>query len=125
MFHYILYAIILMNLASVVTVIFFERKNPASSMAWILLLTFVPVFGFFLYLFLGSGFRFRKRKIFARKSSRDDHYDDRLLRQLRTRNRHLVDPLQDVRFRLMQYLERESEGCFNDDIRVEVLIDGF
>lgn len=124
MLHYLLTAILLTNLIFIVTVVFFERKNPASSMAWILLLAFVPVVGFFLYLFLGSGFRFRKRKIFKRKSARDEDYDDALLRQLRLRIRHPFDPEHDRRFQLLQYLEHEGEGCYTDDNRIELFTDG-
>lgn len=124
MLHYIVTAILVINTISIIAVVFFERKNPASSLAWILLLTFLPVWGFIFYLFLGSGFRFRKRKKFARKSEADEDYEDALLVELRAQNQELFlsDPSRKVT--LLEYLENEGDGCYTDDNAIEVFTDG-
>ncbi len=124
MYHYLLDGILVLNFAFVVAVIFFERKNPTSSLAWILVLTFVPMFGFFLYLFLGSGFRFNKRKKFRRKSAADDDYEDALLDELRAQNRELFLNDRHQKVTLLEYLENEGDGCYTDDNRIEVFTDG-
>ena len=123
-FHYIVTAILIFDFAAIVTVIFFERKNPASSLAWILLLSFIPLLGFVLYLFLGSGFRFHKRRLYAKKSGRDEDYEDALLRELKERNQRLFEAAGESRGRLLQYLEREGDGCYTEDNRIEVFCDG-
>jgi cardiolipin synthase len=43
----------------IATIVFFERKSPSSTLAWILVLTFTPYIGFFLYLMFGLSFRKR------------------------------------------------------------------
>ncbi len=43
-------AIAVVNLLIVIAVIFLERKNPESTLAWVLVLTFLPVVGLVLYM---------------------------------------------------------------------------
>lgn len=52
----------LLNLILILVIVFRERKRPAQTWAWILVLTFIPVVGFFLYMFFGHGIS--KDKIF-------------------------------------------------------------
>ncbi len=42
------------NLIIALTIIFLERKNPAASLAWILVLFVLPIFGIFLYMMLSQ-----------------------------------------------------------------------
>lgn len=44
-----------------IVIVFFERRNPASLWAWLLLLFFIPGLGFIVYLFLGQDLRRKKR----------------------------------------------------------------
>lgn len=44
---------VFLNIALAFIIVFLERKNPTSTWAWLLVLTFVPFFGFFLYLVFG------------------------------------------------------------------------
>ncbi len=59
--------------------IFFERKDPTVTWAWLLILTLIPVLGFILYLFLGL--TPKKRKVFQRKREEDEvkKYDKKLI----------------------------------------------
>ncbi|MFF2481197.1 cardiolipin synthase [Paenibacillus sp. NPDC058071] len=53
--------ITLLNIFLAITVIFLERRNASSTWAWLMVLYFIPVFGFILYLILGQ--KLRKRKL--------------------------------------------------------------
>ena len=53
--------ILWVNLVLAGAVVFFERRNPKSVWAWLLLLYFVPVVGFLFYLLIGVDLRKRKR----------------------------------------------------------------
>lgn len=46
-------------------VIFFENDDPSKTLAWLLILIFLPILGFFLYIFIGR--KFRKIKRYKRK----------------------------------------------------------
>ena len=47
------------NIIFLLSVIFVERKRPQSTIAWILVLTLLPVVGGILYLFFGSTLNLR------------------------------------------------------------------
>ena len=51
----------LINLFFSVLIVFFQRKNPATVWAWLLLMYFLPVLGFVLYLMFARDFRKEKR----------------------------------------------------------------
>ena len=57
--------ILFINLIFSVLIIFFQRKDPATVWAWLLLLYFIPVLGFALYLIFGQGLR--KERMFRAK----------------------------------------------------------
>jgi cardiolipin synthase len=66
---------VLANIAFIIVVIFFERKDPSATLAWVMALTFVPIVGFVLYLFLGQNYR--RERMFRAKQE-----DDQRLRSI-------------------------------------------
>lgn len=66
---FLLSGIILLNIIFIILLIFFERKDPTVTWAWVLILTLIPVLGFILYLFLGL--TPKKRALFQRKREED------------------------------------------------------
>ena len=65
----ILIAILISDLLFAITIVFFERKNPATVWAWLLVLFFLPVVGFVLYVLIGQNYR--KKKMFRMKQDAD------------------------------------------------------
>lgn len=55
--------IFIFNFLLAFVIVFLERKNPTSTWAWLLILTFVPLVGFFFYLIFGR--KLSRRKIFT------------------------------------------------------------
>lgn len=45
--------LVILNVMFAVTIIFFERRDIGSTWAWLLVLFFVPLLGFFIYIFFG------------------------------------------------------------------------
>lgn len=60
---YLLAFIMIFNFVLAFTVIFLERRNASSTWAWLMVLFFIPVFGFLLYLIFGR--KLSKQKIFT------------------------------------------------------------
>lgn len=56
----VLSVIIILNIIFAFLVIFFERKDPIATWAWLMVLTFIPILGFILYLLFGQNLRNRK-----------------------------------------------------------------
>lgn len=60
---YLLAFIMIFNIVLAFTVIFLERRNASSTWAWLMVLFFIPVFGFLLYLIFGR--KLKNQKIFT------------------------------------------------------------
>ena len=62
-----------------IIVVVLENRNPVKSLAWIVVLVFIPIGGFIFYLFFGQQYRHtrmiskRKRRILQRMSDNTTH----------------------------------------------------
>lgn len=65
LFHVLYLAVILVT----IFIVILDNRNPVKTMAWILVLFFLPVIGWFLYYFLGRSTR--KERLITRKGIRD------------------------------------------------------
>ena len=65
-FSFFLLALLIFNVVLSGLVVFFERRNPASTWAWLLLLLFVPVLGFIAYMIFGRNSK--REKMFREKT---------------------------------------------------------
>ncbi|CDQ38224.1 MULTISPECIES: cardiolipin synthase [Virgibacillus] len=63
LWSYFIGFIFLFNIALGVSIIFLERKDASSTWAWLMVLLFIPIAGFFLYLIFGKPIS--KRRIFT------------------------------------------------------------
>ncbi|NTV00444.1 MAG: cardiolipin synthase, partial [Methanoregulaceae archaeon] len=65
----ILMIIVIIQFFLVFVIIFDQRRNPTSTVGWVLVLLLLPILGFFLYIFLGQDWT--KRRLFSRKAEDD------------------------------------------------------
>lgn len=63
-------AVFILNVALAAAVVFFERRSPSSTWAWLFVLFFIPVAGFFIYLIFGRNTG--KKKAFGPKIIKDE-----------------------------------------------------
>ncbi|UOE95300.1 cardiolipin synthase [Alkalihalobacillus sp. LMS39] len=63
--------IIIINILFAIVLVFIERRDIGSTWAWLMVIYFLPVFGFFIYIFLG---RRLKRKNFYNMSQEEQDY---------------------------------------------------
>jgi len=73
MMQVLLNIVSLLNILFIIIVVFFDRKKPESTLAWVLILFFVPYVGIFLYIIFGEFFRFG-----VKKKERDKLLNDKL-----------------------------------------------
>ena len=62
-----------LNILAIITIIFFQRKESSTRFAWILVLAFLPVIGFFLYLLFGHSYVRKERFAFSESAVKDIH----------------------------------------------------
>ncbi len=70
---YLLYTLII---AGIIIVVITDDKPPVKSLAWVMVLVFIPVVGLVLYFVFGQNFR--KKKLFSRKGLEDFRQIERL-----------------------------------------------
>lgn len=111
------------NVIFLLSVIFVERKRPQSTIAWILVLTLLPVAGGILYLFFGStlNLRFRgklkkKYKTFEQASADFYTYLDQSAKVLENGNPKELHPYRDIVYMLLN----QAESLYTDDNHVKL-----
>lgn len=65
----IILVLLFANVALAGLTVFFEHRNPASTWAWLMVILFVPILGFFCYLIFGR--EAKKEEMFRRKAEND------------------------------------------------------
>ncbi|MCC8179980.1 MAG: PLDc N-terminal domain-containing protein, partial [Planctomycetes bacterium] len=121
--HVLLTVVALLSILCIIVVLFFERKNPSSSLVWVLVLTFLPVIGFVAYLFLGTGFRVNKRKRYALKAMNDEMYNRFIVKHLDLHDKPVVVDQHESYGRMLNYLKRQGEGFFTRDNAAKVYVE--
>lgn len=120
-FFIILFTIL--DLACILAVIFVERKNPASTIAWAMVLIFMPFIGFAAYLMFGSGFHINKKKKFELKQVQDTLYKRVISQHAEQKGLHA--PSDDTPYpRLLNYLQNDGSCFFTKDNDAHIFTDG-
>ncbi|MDD1716899.1 MAG: cardiolipin synthase [Methanoregulaceae archaeon] len=117
--------ILMVNILLAIFMIFTERRNPTSALAWLSILLFLPAIGFVLYLVFGQNFH--KRRMFRLKEQ-----DDRYFREIiRTQKSDLLEHPHDFgdehleAFRSMvTMLLENNEAVLSRDNQLEVYTRG-
>lgn len=112
-----------LDLLCLIVVIFVERKNPASTIAWALVLIFLPFIGFIAYVMFGSGFHIKKKKRYAVKLISDSMHRRIIARHVQART---GDPLKSDRpyGRMITYLENDGAHFLTRDNAAVMFTDG-
>lgn len=112
------------NLVFAIVIVFFQRKDPKSVWAWLLILYFIPVLGFVFYLLAGTDIY--KAKLFRTKEI-EDRLSDAVRRQESSiRNRELLEyhPQLQGYDDLVLYNLQTAGAVISDDNDVEIITDG-
>jgi cardiolipin synthase len=116
--------IMIWNLLFAIVIVFFERRDPKSVWAWLLLLFFLPFVGFIFYLFLGQDMG--KRKMFRVKEV-EDRLSDAIRQQenmLKNLDQDIVD-LDVMEFKDLAIYNLETSGAvISDDNDITFYTDG-
>ena len=113
----------LLNLACIITVIFVERRNPSGAIAWVLVLTFIPLFGFIAYAILGGGFRVKMKKRYAIKQIADSLHHKNLAKYI-TEDEKRSPGDNRPHARLIRYLANDGEHYHTDDNAADIYTHG-
>lgn len=116
--------LIFCNLVLGIIIVFFQRKDPKSVWAWLLILYFIPILGFVFYLLIGTDMH--KKKMFRTKEIEDKLSDAIRKQETIIRNRELAASYPEMGdySDLVLYHLHVSEAILTDDNRVDFFVDG-
>jgi len=115
---------ILLDFLCIIAVLFFERKNPSSTIAWVMVLLFLPVVGILAYFSLGSGFRVNKTKRYTMKAATDRLDLDYLVKKLSLGDRYFFLQQHKDLARLLSYLHNSGDGVYTGNNTVQTYTEG-
>lgn len=114
----------LINILFSILIVFFQRRNPTTVWAWLLLLYFIPVAGFVLYLILGQNFR--KERMFKMKEIEGEvkYAVRRQEESIYRKELRLRDPELNRFKRLILYNLNEAQAVLTDNNDIRIYTDG-
>lgn len=116
--------LVFINLLLAIVIVFFQRKDPKSVWAWLLILYFIPVLGFIFYLLLGTDMN--KARLFRTKEI-EDKLSDAIAQQqavIRSSNLTQLHPDLAVYSDLVLYHLQVSGSILTNDNHVRIIADG-
>ncbi len=116
--------ILFINMFLSIVIVFFQRRDPKAVWTWLLILYFIPVFGFFFYLIFAQDYR--KSKMFRVKEVEDRlRYSAKGQEQfIKNSSFYLDDPLEKDYADLACYNLEEGGAVLSLNNQVEIFTDG-
>lgn len=123
-FEFIFGHLMIINLILAVIIVFFQRKDPKSVWAWLLILYFIPVAGFIFYLLIGTDMH--KQKMFRTKEIEDKLSDAIRHQEMSIKNQELAVSYPEMRDYgdLVLYHLHVSNAILTNDNEVQFFVDG-
>lgn len=121
---YIWYGTVAVNFMLALVIVFFQRRDPKTVWAWLLLLYFLPLIGFVLYLFIGRNFYCEKK--FYNKGIEDKRQTEACRQEnFIERNDFKLSEKLDKDYAGLVMFNLKTGNCFyTDDNRVNIYTDG-
>ena len=115
--------ILLLDIALCVTVVFLERKNPQTALAWVLAVAVFPILGIIVYLFFGR--HLYGARIFSKKTEADIIYRNIAQEQLAGWQEYHGDVLAAEGFEnTAALLLNTDDAILSDNNKITVFTDG-
>lgn len=115
----IIYVIFGVTIVLIILVLVLENSSPVHTLAWIMVLIFIPILGFVFYLFFGRNWR--KRKLFCRKELNDKDFLNILARKVPEFSPyHLEEGLE---HKLHKLLKNNSKAIITSRNKIELISD--
>lgn len=123
-YNILLIFIVLFDLLAAMTIVFYERRSPQVAIAWILLLLFIPILGFFVYVFFGRHL-YGKYK-YGKKTEADSQFEvisSYQIERLKTADLGLSNAGKDFE-PTVALLLNQDHAAYSDNNEIDVYIHG-
>ena len=113
------------NLIAAIWTVFREKRDIATTWAWLLVLTLLPIIGFTLYLFAGR--KISNEQIFSMKKEQQEQITKLANEQKSLWNKHSLIPSEkttDTGRALIHFFLESEDAFITQDNQVEIFTDG-
>ena len=115
--HWIIIIVYLVVVVLTMVAVLMDNRQPAKTVAWVMVLTFIPVIGIIIYFFFGQNFR--KERIISQRSL-DELTKRSMLEFAEQRNLHLPE----ISRQLLKLFANQSMALPFKDNSVDIYTDG-
>ena len=116
--HWIIIIVYLVVVVLTMVAVLMDNRQPAKTVAWVMVLTFIPVIGIIIYFFFGQNFR--KERIISQRSL-DELTKRSMLEYAEQRNLHLPE----ISRQLLKLFANQSMALPFKDNSVDIYTDGY
>lgn len=107
-----------LNIISVLSILFIDRRNISSTLCWLMIFIFVPLAGFVFYFFFGSTMKYKLMSKFYRLEKIDEAYYQILKKNMRYLDRDKIE-FSDRRLRdykdIIKLNAKNAESVYTQD----------
>ncbi|WNY24022.1 Major cardiolipin synthase ClsA [Methanimicrococcus hongohii] len=124
LYNIFLIIVVVVNIAAAITIIFYERRSPQVAAAWILLLVFLPILGFFIYIFFGR--RLYGKYKYGKKTKVDEEFErisSAQIERLKTSDLELSEAGKNFEPAVSLFLNQDH-AAYSPNNDIEVYIEG-
>ena len=123
--HDLLKMLYIITIVFMVILVIQQRGDPMKTIAWLMVVTFVPLLGIVLYFFFGKNYR--KEKIFSRKELADSK-QMKMLAQYQPGDKHnaayFPDEAVAAKEHIIKMLYNSDKALLTEHNRVKILVNG-
>lgn len=126
--------LLIIEISSIITILFFERRDPATTLTWLLLIMFLPLIGLTLYFFFGRGLKLGTKKSLENKLMTDKQLHENLrkndlrferdLQLIESGKLQLKDPSLLKYLPLVKLHYRIGKSRYTDNNKITIFTDG-
>lgn len=113
-----------LNLLFAIIVIFIEKRDVSTTLAWIMVLFFIPYLGFVLYVFFGQSLH--KQKIFTLKKNEDTIFNEYIVENknhLEKTKTFSISDFQEYKNMMLMHINH-SKAPFSENNSIQIYTDG-
>ncbi len=117
--------IILLDCISILSIIFLERKKPVEALAWILVVSFLPIIGVLLYIFLGDTISLKFQFKVYKKKDLESHMEKFIQKQKEITACQDTPNIQEGYQNILKMMMNQNNSSYTTNNKVEIITDGY
>lgn len=109
----------IINIILIITMIFFERRDPAVSMAWVFCFATLPVLGLIIFIVFGLGLKAHTKRRYRQKQELNNNILSTFIKEEKIKSEHRPEICKN--YNIYKYLRSSAQSICTYDNEVKIL----